>query len=1238
MQNNNTRLQAEQVSFMGNNISGSAGQGKGVVVADKDIVLWKFTSAGNNTYYIQDPNGNYLNISDDSITVSSNPQALTVTQKGNEVRISRTVSGQTYAINDWDNSTEQGFFKGTWDNNSEHFTLYELDKVVTDPHWATRLSVADVVEKYTEANPVQNVVIYTRVWNETNNDYDYYGLDTDGNLVPVFDVGDLIGWQGEKDMEWNLTVYETGGVANGYFDLNNGKGQYLFPKAGASSILNSNTIGLRFNGLGEGTFGTTIEGWDQDAYSYVGLKIENGKVVPGIGNDSMEFFFAQTDATRLSGKLSTVDTLDTRDSIKISVYNFSDRAYMSNLIGKDDYPSNHTAQFGLVKNNLAEDPVIAELFSSKNLVQSDVSHLFLSNVYGESGYYYYNSSDNYAYLDGSNFKVYNQVGTYLNQAGGTAELHGNFFPFQDLNENNVSLLRALYDVGDGTLTPDDPRYNELLYMVNNPEYQFGMEIEADFTQAKDGLDQSGNPVKYEFTGDDDLWVYIDGVLVLDIGGIHGAISGDINFQTGEVHVYSNNSSSNYPTALQHKDTTIRAMFAEAGYSEEWLNEHFEGNTFKDYSTHTMKMYYMERGANASNLRVKFNLPVVEKGSFTVSKEVDKGQTQYSDIVFQYKAYYLENTRAMPIVPDYENESAICTGAFYVNADGTTSTTKVEVKSDGTFSLKAGERVRFQMRDDELEYYVMEYNIDTETFEKVTINGAEAQITGDKAAISTNDTIRNCGSVNYVNTPKEDVLSKLSIKKQLITDVEDPLTKFEFYVYLEDSNGNFVPYNQGTYYIMKDGKYYHFENSYPVADQEGVERTAYKSGPYGTISDIPGGFTAVIEDLMPGTHFIVTERTWDNLPIKDSSNYVFVDKVTDQASVTAITKEIAGYDIDGATTAGNTSLVTVINRPIYRLSARKVWGDSIVGENDNHGAVAVALYEKGSGDALTFIDGSLKYIVAPETTVDYFIPNENLERYVIREVSVDNSTSPVVITPVEDGKTIVIKDETVNGTKVDDTYVASYTTGEKKVVFETYSSGSDQKKYYVEIAGTGVNTDVTHSLTVREDTITNTMSKLTVDKKDMTSSSQLANAEFKLAVDDGETALAGYESLKSDNKASGNLLNEIYLSNGTYYLVETKAPSGYNVLEYKVKIVVSGDAYRIFTASTVPQSTTLISDQTQDNNMLYTFNVYNNPGVVLPSTGGPGTRIFTILGSILLAFAGILLVKRHRLALSDDHGN
>ena len=110
---------------------------------------------------------------------------------------------------------------------------------------------------------------------------------------------------------------------------------------------------------------------------------------------------------------------------------------------------------------------------------------------------------------------------------------------------------------------------------------------------------------YEFNGDDDLWVYVDGVLMLDIGGIHDAHSGSINFATGDI------------TYDSVSGTTIKAQFQAAGvfpdgspWDNSKVSEYFNGNTLKDLTTHNFKMFYMERGAGASNLKMKFNLEVI----------------------------------------------------------------------------------------------------------------------------------------------------------------------------------------------------------------------------------------------------------------------------------------------------------------------------------------------------------------------------------------------------------------------------------------------------------------------------------------------------------------------------------------------------------------------------------------------------------------------------------------------------
>ena len=167
----------------------------------------------------------------------------------------------------------------------------------------------------------------------------------------------------------------------------------------------------------------------------------------------------------------------------------------------------------------------------------------------------------------------------------------------------------MYDEDGVALTEGDANYNAPLYLaggVNNAvDYHFAMTLDAEFYQPKEGLAEykdKRDDMIYEFNGDDDLWVFIDDVLVLDIGGIHDAHSGYINFHTGEVYIELGMNSDG--TVIDPYRSTIKELFQQAGKfpdGSDWdknatddeIAKHFTGNTFSDYSRHTMKMFYME---------------------------------------------------------------------------------------------------------------------------------------------------------------------------------------------------------------------------------------------------------------------------------------------------------------------------------------------------------------------------------------------------------------------------------------------------------------------------------------------------------------------------------------------------------------------------------------------------------------------------------------------------------------------
>lgn len=150
-------------------------------------------------------------------------------------------------------------------------------------------------------------------------------------------------------------------------------------------------------------------------------------------------------------------------------------------------------------------------------------------------------------------------------------------------------------------------------------YHFGMKVTAQFMQPKGGLLPNGNPMVFNFTGDDDVWVYIDGHLVLDIGGIHDAISGSINFATGAVTVDGAN----------RFESTLQKLL---------------GHDLTDYSNHQLSFFYMERGAGGSNAKIDFNLQTVPSGSIQVGKEISgTSDDQFVDSDFKMQVDTADST-------------------------------------------------------------------------------------------------------------------------------------------------------------------------------------------------------------------------------------------------------------------------------------------------------------------------------------------------------------------------------------------------------------------------------------------------------------------------------------------------------------------------------------------------------------------------------------------------------------------
>lgn len=229
-----------------------------------------------------------------------------------------------------------------------------------------------------------------------------------------------------------------------------------------------------------------------------------------------------------------------------------------------------------------------------------------NNVQGlfqlKDGYYVYDSygsEGNYAVYNSTtnSFNVYDKAGVYKGDASKETNL-GQFFPFDSASK--------VFDENGNNLSP-----KKIVDGSTDLNHHFGMSMTTEFVQPNGGKTTNNEDMIFEFSGDDDVWVYIDGVLVGDLGGIHEKATLKINFATGAVHVGHVDNANDAEKTIQ--DTTIKAMFEAAGAD----TKNFRDNTFSDSTKHTLSFFYLERGAGASNMKLKFNLTTLP------SSEVEK---------------------------------------------------------------------------------------------------------------------------------------------------------------------------------------------------------------------------------------------------------------------------------------------------------------------------------------------------------------------------------------------------------------------------------------------------------------------------------------------------------------------------------------------------------------------------------------------------------------------------------------
>ena len=862
--------------------------------------------------------------------------------------------------------------------------------------------------------------------------------------------------------------------------------------------------------------------------------------------------------------------------------------------------------------------------------------MFLQSVHESSGYFEFDSTQNFATLKRedengnivfntkengeTDFTLYHELGTHTQSLNAYSLKHGQFFPYDTIKpgvyppegshtQNLYSSLTSPRDGTMGELPETDPRKYEQLHLIQTQDpsgkanYYFGMEMEASFVQTPSGLDAWGHDIIFEFTGDDDFWLYVDGQLVLDLGGVHSAQMGTINFRTGDVY-FDKNGTSVHSENMVH--TTLRQIFYDNYKSKyptatdeevnEYLSEYFDGNIFKDYSTHKMKMFYMERGANASNLHMRFNIAAVTPGNVVVSKTVsgegsDTLDTDFLEYPFQifYKYSTDIDDQGNDVLSDWvplgnEDENVRVT---YQNSNQPVNFVRryrppgfaEEDAYENIYFINPSKNAEIAFPDNAIEYKIVECAVDSSVYGNVTINGEEVpedriELKGNlKSYQSESGSALERPSIAFDNHVNNNVIKDLMITKKLLDEdnqevTDDPATfNFRLSISSVKVSPDQIPLaNMYSYLVLSpDKKICRFDSdtasfaetsvvytrAHYKAIQDGqvpgvsIEDVTFKTSGFGSIAGIPAGYTICVPGLPVGSVFKVTEDPKTGYGLMGYER-VMGSKTHEDGTV----EPIASYMVDagnpeniGTVIADENPQMEVHNRKGYGISAKKSWSDLSI--TTGHSEIYTAVYVDG-----TLLEGSVKQIKSPSTTANYFWtrlqPNSNgtertsLDGYVIKEVTISNQ-NPTVLD---------------DGTVTDSGTVTPISSGGRVNVVasridDVTPEGEDNDRAYDYIVTYG---QKELSETSREDTITNTREGgIAIRLFRWDSDTPLPNGQFKLVDSSGNTVGNYY----SDENGLVTILYD-FEKNKTYTLTETAAPRGYVGLQKNLCFKVNND--------------------------------------------------------------------------------
>ena len=452
------------------------------------------------------------------------------------------------------------------------------------------------------------------------------------------------------------------------------------------------------------------------------------------------------------------------------------------------------ALMGIVKDTLVDGlPVMSQgqkvdVFSTNNVSGKSVyENVNFQFVYNEStGYYNYNSALNHAqYNSATNtIELYKQSLGPSDTPNGASHGNAGFYPFEDINKaytntgyTAISESEWLSKLENEQFLLTPSQYSSDIALTNasnsTVDLHYGLQVKSDFYMPT-GKQLNGEDMVYEFCGDDDLWVFIDNKLVLDIGGGHTYVHGSFNLTTGEVWVEKYTKLA----AADGGSYSTREQGTDLRYTDSFLTG------LKDDQMHTIQIFYLERHAGVSNCHMRFNLPLVPSDAVNISKNlVNQDGEDLSvtpDVEYTFTLYTAEDEKDDDVNATKFSAKA---NAPYTVTGANAPTGTLYTGSDGEFTLKDGWIASFQGIPRFAEVKVIETSPnDGYVYKQSMVSVNKAEATSYKYGDYTETKVMQLNSsinfdfTNYMQT------QPLVIEKQVVNGTEgliDQNQKFTF---------------------------------------------------------------------------------------------------------------------------------------------------------------------------------------------------------------------------------------------------------------------------------------------------------------------------------------------------------------------------------------------------------------------------------------------------------------------------